>query len=54
MRFSRHHCEADLERETRTMHGKQVLQAIKKIKNIKYSKPVSISISMSLFFEKSY
>ena len=30
--FSRHHCEADLERETRAMHGKQVLQAIKEIK----------------------
>ena len=29
LRFSRHHCEADLERETRVMHGEQVLQAIK-------------------------
>ena len=35
LRFSRHHCEADLERETRAMHGEQVLQAIKEIKNIK-------------------
>ena len=30
--FSRHHCEADLERETGAMQGKQVLQAIKEIK----------------------
>ena len=29
LRFLRHHCEADLERETRAMHGEQVLQAIK-------------------------
>ena len=29
LRFSRHHCEADLERETGTMHGEQVLKAIK-------------------------
>ena len=35
LRFSRQHCEADLERETRAMHGEQVLQAIKEIKNIK-------------------
>ena len=33
--FLRHHCEADLEHETRAMHGEQVLQAIKKNKNIK-------------------
>ena len=35
--------------KTRAMHGEQVLQAIKEIKNIEESKPVSISISMSLF-----
>ena len=35
LRLSRQHCEADLERETRAMHGEQVLQAIKEIKNIK-------------------
>ena len=29
--FSRDHCEADFERETGAMHGKQVLQAIKEI-----------------------
>ena len=53
LRFSRQHCEVDLERETRAMHGEQVLQAIKEIKNIKYSKPVSISISTSLFLVES-
>ena len=35
LRFSRQHCEADLEGETRAMHGEQVLQAMKEIKNIK-------------------
>ena len=35
LRFSRQQCEVDLERETRAMHGEQVLQAIKEIKNIK-------------------
>ena len=58
-RFSRHHCEEDLERKTRAMRGEQVLQAIKEIKNTKWSKAVSFSISMSLFLvenkrEKSY
>ena len=41
------------------MHGEQVLLAMKEIKNIKLSQPVSISISMILFLvenkgEKSY
>ena len=41
------------------MHGEQVLLAMKEIKNIKLSKPVSISISMILILvenkgEKSY
>ena len=31
LHFSRQHCEADLEREIRAMHGEQVLQAIKEI-----------------------
>ena len=34
-RYSRQHCEADFERETRAMHKELVLQAIKEMKNIK-------------------
>ena len=32
LHFSRQHCDADLEREIRAMHGEQVLQAMKKLK----------------------
>ena len=34
-RYSRQHCEADFERETRAMHKELALQAIKEMKNIK-------------------
>ena len=53
MRFSRDHCEADLERETCAMNGKQVLQAIKEIKISNKASLFLIPFSMSLFLVES-